>query len=249
VQNWEGVLLIHRLPSPGQEATGVDREGLRAPLAQPYAAARAYDAPNEVAPMKAPPSLAQRVADHVHPLRWFFGALPDPAPVPDLAWRLATQAEAEEWVRTRGPSAADREMYRLALESRHALMLAEDAGRIVGHRWLGGGWAYLPGPVWCRARFPTRVAYCYDLHIERSHRGRGLSRGGVRGALGVARELGYDAFAVYVVRANTPNVRNWMHVAVHWFDVTRVTLRRKGLWLPRPPWSRVGVEQVEAWAP
>jgi GNAT superfamily N-acetyltransferase len=199
--------------------------------------------------VKAPAWLATRLADHVYRLRWFCGRLPDPISVGASAWRVVTPTEAEAWVRAQRVSPADREMYRLALESQHALLVTEDGGRVVGHRWVGGGWTYLPEPIWCRVRFPDGLAYCYDLHVERSHRGRGLSHGAIAGALGVARSRGCSACACYVARTNLPSLSNWKNLAVGWFDATRVTARRRGLWLPRPPWSRVGVEQVEWWTP
>lgn len=182
--------------------------------------------------------------DHVYRTRWFGGRLPEVAP-PAPEWRPATHAEAEAWVRGRRANPGNREEYRVALENDHVLMLAERDGRELAHRWIGRGWAYISEPAWSLVRFPAGMAYFYDIDVERAHRGQGLGRSGVAAGIRHARELGLATCALWIFRSNAASLRNWMPLGVPWWDCTRLVVSHRGVWLPRPPWRRLGVEHVE----
>jgi GNAT superfamily N-acetyltransferase len=135
-------------------------------------------------------------------------------------------------------------MYRVAIENRHTLLLAELDGRVVARRWVGCGWAYLSEPFWSLVRFPDGLAYFYDIEVERAYRGRGIGRAGVLAGLSHARGAGLTSCAAYVLRYNLPSLRNWMALGLPWFDATRLVVSHRGLWVPREPWARLGVSQV-----
>jgi GNAT superfamily N-acetyltransferase len=182
--------------------------------------------------------------DHLYPLRFFAGALPEAPAADAMGWRSVSAGEAEAWVAGRTLNPNDREMYRVALENRHTLLLAELDGREVARRWVGSGWAYLSEPFWSLVRFPDGLAYFYDIEVERAYRGRGIGSAGVAAGLRHARSAGLRSCAAYVLRYNLPSLRNWMALGLPWFDATRVVVSYRGLWLPRRPWPRLGVSQV-----
>jgi GNAT superfamily N-acetyltransferase len=181
-------------------------------------------------------------------MRWFCGEIPDrPAddgPRDDVVWRPLSREETEAWVSQAGQSAGERRMHATALESRHRLWVAEQEERIIGHQWVGGGWAYLPWPIGLYVRFPEDMAFFYDAFVEKEYRCRGIRSRGLRLIASRSRALGLRRISAWVELSNHASLKTWARLGVPYWDCLHVVLTKRSLWLGGggSPWARLGVE-------
>jgi len=127
--------------------------------------------------------------------------------VATLETELRTPAERLEWLAARGP--------------RHPVMVAADAGAVVG-------WASLN-------RFNPRPAYDHvadlSVYVERGWRGRGVGRVLLERAIEAAREIGYHKMVLAAFPTNGAGMALYERMGFSRVGVYREQGRLDGRWV------------------
>jgi GNAT superfamily N-acetyltransferase len=173
----------------------------------------------------------------------FSGLVPDLGPprAGEVCWRRTDAVEARGWVARRPATAEERRMYAVALAEGHWLIVAEEQGLEIGHRWVGFQRAYVPWPFRCDIVLPGDTGYLYDVFVSDSHRGRGLGADAVWRALREVRSAGLTRCAAWVLAKNHASLASWRRLGLHERRVIHLKLPKVQRWLPSQPWRDAGI--------
>lgn len=136
------------------------------------------------------------------PAEWAGSESPGP---PGILVRTLNRHERRDWACEK---AGERDwlQFKTALRHDHDLVLASEAGRVLGWAWIGYERVYLP-PLGREIRLPHDTAYLYEAYVRPEARGRGIGSALVAARCRQATERHARRLLTHVVDGNLPSRR------------------------------------------